>query len=176
MSPFWRITLRLIYWLITRLQPLLRPLAERGFGNVVELIVAGRRTGRPRVVLLGFLQVDGRWYLGHPNGSVDWTRNLDIARRATLVFPLQPPVEIGSELLPIGEERERVIAVTWHQHVFPGNILYWLPENTSFRSVAITESTWWGSVATAGTSQAARRTACDRRHITVMAGDLAHSL
>ena len=126
-SRFWSITLRIVYWVITRMQPLLRPWVERvEFGNVVELIVAGRRTGRRRVVLLGLLQVDRRWYLGHPNGPVNWTRNLDAAGGATLVLLRLPPIEIRAELLPPGEERRRVIAETWHQHVFPGNVLYWL--------------------------------------------------
>ena len=41
-SRFWTLTLRLLYWVITRLQPFVRPLAERGgLGNVVELIVVG---------------------------------------------------------------------------------------------------------------------------------------
>ena len=127
MSRFWSLTLRLFYWVITRLQPLVRPWAERvGLGNVVELIVAGRRTGRRRVVLLGLLRVDHEWYLGHPNGPVNWTRNLDAAGSATLVLAHQPPIEIRPELLPVGEERRRVIAETWHQHVFPGNVIYWL--------------------------------------------------
>ena len=133
MSRFWSVTLRLIYWVITRLQPVLRPWAERGeLGNVVELIVVGRRTGRRRVVLLGLLQVDGRWYLGHPNGPVDWTRNLDSAGSATLVLAHQPPIEIWPDLLPVGQERRRVIAVTWHQQVFPGNVLYWLARHHIF--------------------------------------------
>ncbi len=126
-SRFWTLALRLLYWGTTRLGPLVRPLAERGgLGNVVELIVVGRRTGRRRVVLLGLLRVDDGWYLGHPNGPVDWTRNLDAAGRATLVLPHQPSIEIRPELLPVGEERRRVIAATWHQHVFPGNVIYWL--------------------------------------------------
>jgi hypothetical protein len=132
-SRFWTLALRLLYWGITRLQPLVRPLAERvGLGNVVELIVVGRRTGRRRVVLLGLLRVDGGWYLGHPNGPVNWTRNLDAAGRATLVLAHQPPVEIRPELLPVGEERCRVIAATWHQHVFPGNVIYWLARRHIF--------------------------------------------
>jgi hypothetical protein len=126
-SHFWSPTLRVIYWTIARLQPLVRPWAQRGeLGNVVELIMVGRRTGRRRVVLLGLLQVDHRWYLGHPNGPVDWTHNLDVAGRANLVMAHQPTIEIEAELLPVGEERRRVIAATWHQHVFPGNVLYWL--------------------------------------------------
>ena len=132
-SRFWTPTLRLLYWVITRLQPFVRPLAERGgLGNVVKLIVVGRRTGRRRVVLLGLVRVDDGWYLGHPNGPVDWTRNLDAAGGATLILAFQPPIEIRPELLPLGEERRRVIAATWHQHVFPGNLLYWLARRHIF--------------------------------------------
>ena len=132
-SPFWSRTLRLFYRVITRLQPLVRPLAQGiGLGNVVELVVAGRRTGRPRVVLLGLLRVDQRWYLGHPNGPVNWTRNLDAAGSASLVLVHQPPIEIRPELLPDGEERRRVIAATWHQHIFPGNVIYWLARRHIF--------------------------------------------
>jgi hypothetical protein len=132
-SRFWTLALRLLYWVITRLQPLVRPLAERvGLGNVVELTVVGRRTGRRRVVLLGLLRVDDGWYLGHPNGPVNWTRNLDAAGSATLTLAHQPPVEIRPELLPVGEERCRVIAATWHQHAFPGNVIYWLARRHIF--------------------------------------------
>jgi hypothetical protein len=132
-SRSWSLTLRLFYWVISRLQPLFRPWVERvGLGNVVELIVAGRRTGRRRVVLLGLLRVDQGWYLGHPNGPVDWTRNLDAAGRATLVLTHEPPVEIRPALLPVGAERRRVIAATWHQHVFPGNVIYWLARRHIF--------------------------------------------
>jgi len=132
-SRFWSVTLRLFYRVITRLQPLVRPWATRvGLGNVVELIVTGRRSGRRRVVLLGLLRVDNGWYLGHPNGPVNWTRNLDAAGSATLAFAHQPSVEIRPELLPIGDERRRVIAATWHQHVFPGNVIYWLARGHIF--------------------------------------------
>jgi hypothetical protein len=132
-SRFWDRAWRTFYWVVTRLSPVIRPWVERfGLGNVVELIVIGRRTGRRRVVLLGLLRVDDGWYLGHPNGAVNWTRNLDAAGVATLVIPHQPPIEIRPELLALGEERRRVIAATWHQHVFPGRVLYWLARRHVF--------------------------------------------
>jgi hypothetical protein len=126
-SRFWNLVFRMSYWFLTRLGPLVRPWAKSArFGNVVELIVPGRRTGRRRVVLLGLLRVDEEWYVGHPNGPVHWTRNLDAAVEATLVLPNQQPIEFRAALLPDGEERRRVIGVTWHQQLFPGNVLYWL--------------------------------------------------
>jgi hypothetical protein len=127
-SPFWDRAWRSFYWFVTRLGPVLRPVVSRfGLGNVVEVVVPGRRTGLARRVLLGLLRVDGGWYLGHPNGAANWTRNLDAAGGATLVLPRQPPARaIIAELLPDSEERTRVIRATWHQHVYPGPILYWL--------------------------------------------------
>jgi hypothetical protein len=134
MSPFWDHAWRTFYWVITRLAPLIRLWVGRfGLGNVVELVVPGRRTGRKHAVLLGLLRVDDEWYLGHPNGAANWTRNLDTAGEATLVLPRQPPPRtIRAELLPVGEERRRVIAATWHQHVYPGRVLYWLARRHVF--------------------------------------------
>ena len=127
MSRFWSGALRFFYRVITRLTPVIRPLAATvGLGNVVELIVTGRTSGRRRVVLLGLLTVRGDWYLGHPNGSVAWTRNLDAAGSALLILPHRQPVVVRPVLLAHGEERRDVVLATWRQHVFPGNLIYWL--------------------------------------------------
>ena len=132
MSTTWSASFRLLYRALTWLSPLIRPVARVGLGNVAELMVTGRRTGRRRSVLLGLLRVDGQWYLGHPNGPASWTRNLDAAGDATLVLPHRVPIEVRPELLPSGEERRRVIAATWRQHVFPGNVIYWLARRHIF--------------------------------------------
>ena len=94
-----------------------------GLGNVVELRVAGRRSGRIRSVLLGLLQDDGHWFLGHPNGDVDWTRNLELAGTADLAFHGRPALTIRATRLPRGALRDRAILAT-SQHVFPGNLVY----------------------------------------------------
>lgn len=111
-----------------RLIRLLDPLARawwRGFGlgNVVELQVAGRRTGRTRRVLLGLLRDGDHWFLGHPNGDVAWTHNLEAAGTASLVFRPPTTVTIRATRLQPGELRDRAIGSTG-QHVFPGNLIY----------------------------------------------------
>ena len=58
-----------------------------GLGNVVELRVAGRRSGRYRSVLLTLLREGERWFLGHPNGDVAWTLNLEAAGTADSSSP-----------------------------------------------------------------------------------------
>ena len=93
-----------------------------GLGNVVELRVAGRRTGQYRSVLLTLLRDGERWFVGHPNGHVAWTRNLEAAGTADLKFARTVPLPVVARQL-IGEERDAVMG-TFHQHPFPGNIVY----------------------------------------------------
>ena len=79
-SRAWRIYLRGQYRIIRLLAPLVGPYWRGyGLGNIVELRVPGWQTGRPRPILLGLLQAGGHWFLGHPNGDVAWTRNLEAA-------------------------------------------------------------------------------------------------
>ena len=123
-SRFWHRWFPIQYRIIRLLDPFART-AWRGFGlgNVVELQVEGRRTGTTRRVLLGLLRDGDRWFLGHPNGDVAWTRNLEAAGTAALVFRPPTTVRIRATRLEFGELRDRAIASTG-QHVFPGNLVY----------------------------------------------------
>jgi hypothetical protein len=125
-SGFWRRALPAIYAFIAFLDPLVR-MSWQGSGlglrNVVELRVAGRRTGRIRRVLLTLLVDGDRWFLGHPNGDVNWTRNLEAAGTADIAFRRLSAVTIKARRLERGEERDRAILTT-DQHPFPGNIYY----------------------------------------------------
>jgi hypothetical protein len=97
-----------------------------GFGNIVELSVPGRRTGRPRRVYLGLLRLGSGRYVGHPDGRCGWTANLDAAGEATIAAAWLPRTTFRVERLEPGRERDAVIAATVQQHVFPGNVVYWL--------------------------------------------------
>ena len=124
-STAWRLYLRAQYRLIRLLRPVARAYWRGyGLGNVVELHVAGRRTGRDRPVLLGLLRSDGEWFLGHPNGDTAWTRNLAAAGvgRITVSWPAST-LDITARRLEAGPERDRAILATG-QHVFPGNLVY----------------------------------------------------
>ena len=124
-SAAWRIYLKAQYRLIRLLGPLARTYWRGyGLGNVVELHVAGRHSGRDRPVLLGLLRSDGDWFLGHPNGETEWTRNLAAAGGGslTLSWPTAT-LDISARRLEPGEERDRAILATG-QHVFPGNLVY----------------------------------------------------
>ena len=83
----------------------------------------GRRTGQPRRVLLGLLRDDGRWFLGHPNGDVAWTLNLEAAGGGELGFADGHSLPVRATRLAPGDLRDRAIAAT-RQHVFPGNLIY----------------------------------------------------
>jgi hypothetical protein len=123
-SGAWSAYLRIQYRLIRLLGPLVRPVWRAfGLGNVVELRVPGRRTGRQRRVLIGLLR-DGRaWYVGHPNGHAAWTRNLEAAGGGQLSMGGPAPVFVVARRLEPGPERDRAIIAT-AQHVFPGNVVY----------------------------------------------------
>ncbi len=123
-STAWRWYLRAQYRLIRLLDPFVGTFWRGyGLGNVVELRVLGRHTGRPRPVLLGLLKDGDRWFLGHPNGDVAWTLNLEAVGTASLSFRYPAAVQIRATRLAAGELRDRAILATG-QHVFPGNIVY----------------------------------------------------
>lgn len=94
-----------------------------GLNNVVDLRVAGRRTGLQRRVLLTLLTDGDRWFLGHPNGNVPWTRNLEAAGTADLAFRASAPIIVRASRLEPGELRDRAILATNGQP-FPANVIY----------------------------------------------------
>lgn len=115
-----------MYGLIGFLDPLIRSAwlaSGLGLRNVVELRVAGRRTGTYRRVLLTLLRDGDQWFLGHPNGDVAWTRNLQAAGTADILFRRSPLVTVAGRRLEPGALRDRAIASTG-QHPFPGNLIY----------------------------------------------------
>jgi hypothetical protein len=122
-STGWRRFFPVMYRLIALVEPLVRLGWRAGYGNFVELRVAGHRTGRQRRVLLGLLRDGPGWYLGHPSGQVPWTRNLAAAGTADLVLRAGHAVAIRAVELPGGAERDRAILAT-SQHPFPGNLVY----------------------------------------------------
>ena len=123
-SRFWRRCLPAMYALLGVMDPLIRAAWRSfGLGNVVELDVPGRRSGERRRVLLGLLRDGNRWFLGHPNGDVAWTLNLEAAGEADLHFRGMPPVPVRAYRLPPGDLRDRAILATG-QHPFPGNLVY----------------------------------------------------
>ena len=123
-SSAWAVYLRVQYRLIRLLDPLIRTWWRAyGLGNVVELRVAGRRSGTERRVLVGLLQDEGDWFLGHPNGDSAWTRNLAAAGGGWLVVSWPTAVPISARRLDPGPDRDRAILATW-QHPFPGNVVY----------------------------------------------------
>ena len=127
-SGFWRRALPLMYAMLRFMDPVIRgswQASGTGLGNVVELRVAGRQTGAYRRVLLTLLMDGDRWFLGHPNGDVSWTRNLEAAGTADIAFRRQAPISVRARRLEPGEERDHAIRTT-NQHPFPANIVYGL--------------------------------------------------
>lgn len=116
-----------MYRFLRLIDPLIRSwVANRLFGldGVIELRVNGRKSGRPRTILLTLLSSGGEWYVGHPNGETAWTRNTEAAG----VVQIDPPAANGATFnvvrLPSGPERDAVIRATRVQQPFPGNLVY----------------------------------------------------
>jgi len=124
-SSAWNAAFRVAYATIRIMDPLLRwTWFSVGLGITSRLTVRGRRTGRERSVLVGLIRVGGRWYVGHPNGEVAWTRNL-LSSRSARVFPRpEAPVDVAAAPLDQGPERDAVIYATSEQQPFPANLLY----------------------------------------------------
>jgi hypothetical protein len=126
-SRFWRIALKVMYRFLRLIDPLIRSSLAHGapgLDGVVELRVAGRRSGRTRTTLLTLLHSGGEWYVGHPNGDTEWTRNAEAAG----VVRIDAPTAGGSTFkvvrLPAGAERDAVILATRIQQPFPANLIY----------------------------------------------------
>lgn len=115
------------YRLLRAIEPLILPIWRRfGIGNVVRLVVVGRRTGIERRVLLGVLSVGGQRYLGHPDIACPWTANLEAAGEGSLESRDGRLHRFRAVALAPGAERDAVIRATFRQHPFPGNVCYWL--------------------------------------------------
>jgi F420H(2)-dependent quinone reductase len=116
-----------MYRLIRLLDPLIRPLWRAGMpglGQVVELRVPGRRTGRLRTMPVTLLTVGDAPYVGHPNGPAAWTRNLEAAATVDIVRRGHTPQTVKAIRVWAGPEREAVIRSTWSQQPFPANLVY----------------------------------------------------
>lgn len=126
-SAAWSIVFRVSYRVIRVVDPLVRSGVANGLpglAGIVEVRTVGRRTGRPRRILLTLLRVGDARYLGHPNGDASWIRN---ALAAGWV-EVDPPARTGPRhrvaRLEPGAERDAVIRATWAQQPFPANVLY----------------------------------------------------
>ena len=124
MSQGWHRVFRGTYRFLGWVDPLIRAgWHQVGIGNVVELRVVGRHSGRQRSLMLGLLRVGDGMYLGHPDGEAGWTLDLAAAGEGRLVMRGLPPLVFRPERLSPGSERDAVIQAT-DQHPFPGNLLY----------------------------------------------------
>lgn len=127
-TPAWRLLIRAAYVVIRpagRLTRLLVRLRVPTFEDrIVELALVGRRTGRPRPVLLTLIRLDGHWYVGHPNGPRAWLANLRAADTVELRLPRGRDATVRPSGLPLGPERDAVIQATAEQQPFGVRTVY----------------------------------------------------
>lgn len=124
-SLAWRFVFKVGYAFLRVIDPLLRWWwSSVGLGITARLTVPGRKTGRDRSVLVGLIQVNRRWYVGHPNGEVGWTANLRSSGIGRVAPTSKASVDVEAEPLPPGPERDAVIRAACEQQPFPANLLY----------------------------------------------------
>jgi hypothetical protein len=126
-SIAWSLTWRAAYRVVRAIDPLIRSWIANdlpGLNGIVELRFVGRRTGRPRRILVTLLSCDGRWYVGHPNGEAAWVRNAEATGWVDVEPPGRHGPRFGVHRLPNGLERDAVIRATVRQQPFPGNLFY----------------------------------------------------
>lgn len=126
-SVVWNLAWRAIYRTMRALDPLVRSWVANdlpGLNGVVEMRFVGRRTGRPRRILITLLSVDGRWYVGHPNGEASWVRNAETSGWVDIEPPGRNGPRFSVHRLADGPERDAVIRMTVRQQPFPANLLY----------------------------------------------------
>jgi hypothetical protein len=126
-SAAWRLIWRSGYRVIRALDPLIRGAWRSGLGSLrrlIELDVVGRRTGRQRPTIVTALTVDDTSYVGHPNGDVAWTRNVEAVGLLRVVSRDGSARQVRAIRLRPGPERESVIRATWSQQPFPVNLIY----------------------------------------------------
>jgi hypothetical protein len=123
-SRFWHAAFRFQYRILALIDPLVRRFWRRfGIGNVVDLSVAHRKGSGDRSRFIGLLRVGERRYVGHPNGDVGWTRDLEAAGSGSLEWHDGRRWRFSARRLEPGIERESVVLSTG-QHPFPGNLMY----------------------------------------------------
>ena len=89
---------------------------------IEELVVVGRKTGKERHHLVTLLDVDGRFYVGHPNHRSQWARNLE-AGGGVLLRRGHEPMTVRAIWLDPGPERSAAIAAAGRQP-FPAGRVY----------------------------------------------------
>lgn len=89
---------------------------------IEEFVFIGRRTGKERRMLLGLFDVDGRWYVGSPNGTSGWVRNLQATGECVVIRRDGVPRRVRATELRPGDERDSVIAATGRQPAPAGNV------------------------------------------------------
>ena len=117
---------RVGYAVLRVADPLLRRMWATGtMGITAELTVAGRRTGRHHTVLAGLIYAGGTYYVGHPNGPAQWTRNLAARGDIRISLPGHPAFSArATRLAPRDPERSGAIEAAGRQQPWPASWLY----------------------------------------------------
>ncbi len=113
-SAFWRAILQLFLKGVPT--PVMRTVRARNpAAPIEEFEIVGRSSGRRRRMLLTLLDVDGTWYVGSPNGTSQWIRNLEAAGERTVTRRDGISVRVTAVEVTDPSERNAVLEATGRQ-------------------------------------------------------------
>jgi hypothetical protein len=124
----WRVTWLVLFGMARRLNVVMvrfRGLPLPSTSEIVQLRLVGRKSGKPRDVLVGMSRIDGRMYVGHPNGPTAWLANLAASEVVTLEVKHEPPIQVHPVPLVLGPERDAAIRATGSQEWLAVRPFYW---------------------------------------------------
>jgi hypothetical protein len=119
-SRLWRTVFRMVLGIPRSVMEVVRRKVPNN--PITEVLIVGRKTGIERSYLFGVFEIAGKWYVGHPNGRSQWSRNLEVVGRATVVLDGHR-VPMKATILDAGSERSAVIAAT-ATSPFPAGLVY----------------------------------------------------
>ena len=81
-------------------------------GGLIDMTTTGRKSGKPHRIELGFLQLDGHYYItGMPGRRRDWLANLEVEPNFTIHLKrgLQADVPVVARIITDDDERAEVL-------------------------------------------------------------------
>jgi hypothetical protein len=117
---------RFFFWALYRTAPLFAFVrARRPMPPVEELVIRGRRSGVPRSVLLQLVEAPRGTYVVEPSGMPShWADNLAAAGRATIRYADGRRVDVSSEELGSGDERDAALDAQPNNQPRPMRFMY----------------------------------------------------
>ena len=115
----------LVMFIATAPKSVMRLIRQRMQTPIEEVVVTGRRSGVERHLLLTLAEVDGRWYVAHPDyATTQWIQNLLASPDATVVRLAGDRTRVRAAPVAAGAERDAAVAELIRVQRGPARLVY----------------------------------------------------